>query len=65
MNHHSKNPTSLKEVKAALHIQTPKKIITPRGKNQEEYLKNIESNELNFGIEIKDSREGSFWNFKN
>jgi phosphate starvation-inducible PhoH-like protein len=50
MNHHSKNPTSLKEVKAALHIQTPKKIITPRGKNQEEYLKNIESNELNFGI---------------
>ena len=50
MNQPTKEPIKLKEVKSTFHIQTPKKNITPRGKNQEEYLKNIESYELNFGI---------------
>ncbi|MDA9112834.1 PhoH family protein, partial [Gammaproteobacteria bacterium] len=50
MNQPTKEPIKLKEVKSAFYIQTPKKNITPRGKNQEEYLKNIESYELNFGI---------------
>ena len=50
MNHPTTNSISLKEVKSSYQIQTPKKKITPRGKNQEDYLNNIELNELNFGV---------------
>ena len=50
MNHLTTNSISLKEVKSSYQIQTPKKKITPRGKNQEDYLNNIELNELNFGV---------------
>ena len=50
MNQPTKKTTKLKEVKSSYQIHTPKKVITARGTNQEQYLKNIESNELNFGI---------------
>ena len=50
MNQPPKKTTKLKEVKSSYQIHTPKKVITARGLNQEQYLKNIESNELNFGI---------------
>jgi phosphate starvation-inducible PhoH-like protein len=50
MNQPTKKTTKLKEVKSSYQIHTPKKVITARGANQEQYLKNIESNELNFGI---------------
>ena len=50
MNQPPKKTTKLKEVKSSYQIHTPKKVITARGQNQEQYLKNIESNELNFGI---------------
>jgi phosphate starvation-inducible PhoH-like protein len=50
MNHTSSDTAELREVKNSYKIITPKKTITPRGKNQEQYLKNIESLELNFGI---------------
>jgi phosphate starvation-inducible PhoH-like protein len=33
-----------------IQIKTPKKIIQPRGKNQQEYIKKINKHELNFGI---------------
>jgi len=33
-----------------IQIKTPKKIIRPRGKNQQDYIKNINKYELNFGI---------------
>ncbi len=33
-----------------INIKTPKKSIIPRGKNQKTYIKNIQSNEINFGI---------------
>lgn len=33
-----------------IQIKTPKKIIRPRGKNQQEYIKKINKHELNFGI---------------
>ena len=50
MNQPPKKTTKLKEVKSSYQIHTPKKVIIARGINQEQYLKNIESNELNFGI---------------
>lgn len=50
MNQPPKKTTKLNEVKSSYQIHTPKKVITARGLNQEQYLKNIESNELNFGI---------------
>jgi phosphate starvation-inducible PhoH-like protein len=50
MNQPTQEPVKLEEVKRLHQIHTPKKIITARGKNQEQYLKNIELNELNFGI---------------
>ncbi|MDC0873776.1 PhoH family protein [Gammaproteobacteria bacterium] len=50
MNQPPKKTTKLKEVKSSYQIHTPKKVIIARGLNQEQYLKNIESNELNFGI---------------
>ena len=50
MNQPTKKTTKLKEVKSSYQIHTPKKVITARGANKEQYLKNIESNELNFGI---------------
>ena len=50
MNQPTKKTTKLKEVKSSYQIHTPKKVITARGTNQVQYLKNIESNELNFGI---------------
>lgn len=33
-----------------IQIKTPKKIIRPRGENQQEYIKKINKHELNFGI---------------
>ena len=33
-----------------IQIKTPKQIIRPRGKNQQDYIKNINKYELNFGI---------------
>ena len=33
-----------------IQIKTPKKTIRPRGKNQQDYIKNINKYELNFGI---------------
>ena len=33
-----------------IQIKTPKKIIRPRGKNKQDYIKNINKYELNFGI---------------
>ena len=33
-----------------INIKNPKKSIIPRGKNQKTYIKNIQSNEINFGI---------------
>lgn len=33
-----------------IHIRTPKKIVRPRGGNQQSYIKNINNYEINFGI---------------
>ena len=33
-----------------IRIKTPKKIIIPRGKNQRDYIKSINKNDINFGI---------------
>jgi len=33
-----------------IHIRTPKKIVRPRGSNQQSYIKNINNYEINFGI---------------
>jgi phosphate starvation-inducible PhoH-like protein len=33
-----------------IHIRTPKKIVRPRGGNQQNYIKNINNYEINFGI---------------
>ena len=33
-----------------IQIKTPKKIIRPRGKNQQSYIKKINTYELNFGV---------------
>ena len=39
-----------KQIYQRFKIKTPKKIIRPRGKNQQDYIKNINKYELNFGI---------------
>jgi len=33
-----------------IHLRTPKKIVRPRGGNQQSYIKNINNYEINFGI---------------
>ena len=40
----------VKSIDAEIEIQTPKKIIRPRGINQQSYIKNINKYEINFGI---------------
>jgi len=40
----------MKKQISEIQIKTPKKIIRPRGKNQQDYIKNINKYELNFGI---------------
>ena len=37
-------------IDADIQIQTPKKIIRPRGSNQQSYIKNINKYEINFGV---------------
>lgn len=40
----------VKSIDTEIQIQTPKKIIRPRGINQQSYIKNINKYEINFGI---------------
>lgn len=42
--------TDKSSTQTEINIKTPKKNIIPRGKNQKTYIKNIQSNEINFGI---------------
>lgn len=52
MDSEIKTPTQVQEKvsKDALCIKTPQLLITPRSKNQREYVQNILSNDINFGV---------------
>ena len=42
--------SALEPKEKEIRIKTPKKIIIPRGKNQRDYIKSINKNDINFGI---------------